>query len=122
MNLERLRVVAAAALVIGALLGGETLMVSGSAMDLAASAPLFGAGAGLWAAGLALISASPLMPAFVRVAGAIASVLLAVSATRNFGGEGLTPLARPLPFYAYPFLVATLLGWAWEHVRKPRPR
>ena len=26
----------------------------------------------------------------------------------------------PLPFFAYPFLVATLLGWAWTLVRGPR--
>src|SRR6266513_1520492 len=118
MSLERLRAVAAAGLVIGAILGmagsfapsaelrglawgvdgiaiivgsallvvhhvregndqlaagflvflaGETLIVSGSAMELAASAPSFAAGAGLWSAALVLISASPLMPAFIRV-------------------------------------------------------
>jgi hypothetical protein len=98
-------------------LAGETLIVAGSAMDLTASAPLFAAGAGLWSAALALISASPLMPAFIRVTGAIASVLLAVTAVRLFGGAGLTALSKPLPFYAYPFLAITLLGWAWAHVR-----
>src|SRR5437762_2454660 len=96
---------------------GETLIVSGSAMELAASAPSFAAGAGLWSASLALISASPVMPSFIRVTGAIASVLFAVTAVRIFGGGGLTPLSEPLPFYAYPFLVITLLGWAWAHVR-----
>lgn len=67
-------------------LAGETLIVAGSAMELSASAPLFAAGAGLWAAGLALISASSLMPAFVRLTGAIGSMLLAVTAIRIFGG------------------------------------
>src|SRR3954447_20579058 len=33
-------------------LAGETLIVSGSAMDLAVSAPSFAAGAGLWSAAL----------------------------------------------------------------------
>jgi hypothetical protein len=98
-------------------LAGETLIVSGSAMELAASAPSFAAGAGLWCAGLALISASPVMPAFIRVTGAIASVLFAVTAVRIFAGAGLTPLSEPLPFYAYPFLAITLFGWAWAHVR-----
>lgn len=98
-------------------LAGETLIVSGSAMEIAASAPSFAAGAGLWSAGLALISASPVMPAFIRLTGAIASVLLAVTAVRIFAGAGLTPLSEPLPFYAYPFLAMTLLGWAWVHVR-----
>jgi hypothetical protein len=98
-------------------LAGETLIVAGSAMELAASAPSFAAGAGLWSAALALVSGSPLVPAFIRATGAIASVLLAVTAVRIFGGGGLTPLSKPLPFYAYPFLAITLLGWAWVHVR-----
>lgn len=98
-------------------LAGETLIVPGSAMELAASAPSFAAGAGLWSAALILISASPVMPALIRVTGAIASVLFAVTAVRIFGGEGLTPLSEPLPFYAYPFLALTLFGWAWAHVR-----
>ena len=98
-------------------LAGETLIVSGSAMELAATAPTFAAGAGLWAAGLALISASGVLPAFVRATGAIAAILFAVTAARMFSGAAMTPLSRPLPFFAYPFLVVTLLGWAWVHVR-----
>jgi len=168
MGGERLRVVAAAGLVIGALLGmagsfapsaklralawgvdgtalivasallvvhhlrqgneqlaagflvflaGETLIVSGSAMELAASAPTVAAGFGLWAAALALISAAPELPAFVRATGAIAAILFAVSAARMFAGAAMTPLSRPLPFFAYPFLAITLFGWAWVHVR-----
>jgi len=102
-------------------LAGETLIVSGSAMELSASAPSFAAGAGLWSAGLALVSASPVMPRFVRATGAIAATLLAATAARIFGGTGLTPLSDPLPFYAYPFLAVTLLGWAWVH-RRPTSR
>lgn len=98
-------------------LAGQTLVTSGSAMELAASAPTFAAGAGLWSAALALISAPPAMPAFVRVTGAIASVLFAVTAVRIFAGGAMTPLSEPLPFYAYPFLAMTLFGWAWVHVR-----
>ena len=98
-------------------LAGETLILSGSAMDLAASAPSFAAGAGLWSAALGLVSASPVMPRLVRLTGAIAAILFAVVAARIFGGAGLTPLSEPLPFYGYPFLAATLLGWAWIHGR-----
>ena len=97
---------------------GETLVVSGSALDLAAAAPSFGAGAGLWTAALALISASSAMPLVVRGTGAIAAVLLAITAVRIFSGAGLTPLSTPLPFDAYPFLALTLVGWAWAHVRQ----
>jgi hypothetical protein len=99
---------------------GQTLVVSSSAMDLAASSPSFGAGVGLWAAGLALVSASSGMPIFVRATGAIASVLFAIVALQIFGGTALTPLSNPLPFNAYPFLVLTLFGWAWVHWRRAR--
>jgi hypothetical protein len=102
-------------------LAGETLILSGSAMDLTTSAPSFGAGAGLWAAALALVSTSPIMPRLVRMTGAIAAVLFAVTAARIFGGAGLTALSEPLPFYAYPFLAATLFGWAWVHRRSTFP-
>ena len=102
-------------------LAGETLIVSGSGMDLAASAPSFAAGAALWSAALALISASKALPIFVRATGAIAAVLFAVTAARIFAGGDLTPLSKPLPFGAYPFLALTLFGWAWAHVRRASP-
>jgi len=38
-------------------------------------------------------------------------------AVQLFMGHALTPLSQPLPFFAYPFLVATLFGWAWVHYR-----
>jgi len=99
---------------------GQTLVVSSSAMDLAASSPSFGAGAGLWAAGLAPVSASSAMPIFVRATGAIASLLFAIVAVQIFAGTALTPLSNPLPFNAYPFLVLTLFGWAWVHYRNSK--
>ena len=98
-------------------LAGETLVVSGSAMDLAESAPLFAAGAGLWSAALALVSTSSAMPRLRRFAGGIAAILLAITAARILSGAALTALSRPLPFFAYPFLGATLLGWAWVYSR-----
>jgi hypothetical protein len=96
---------------------GEALIVSGSAMDLGASVPSFGAGVGLWAASLALVSASTAMPRLVRGLGLVASLLFMVVAVQIFSGRGLTPLSQPLPFFAYPFLAATLFGWAWVHYR-----
>jgi hypothetical protein len=96
---------------------GQTLVVSGSGMDLVASAPSFGAGVGLWAAGLAMVSASSTMPIFVRLTGALASVLFAIVALQIHGGTPLDPLSNPLPFNAYPVLVITLFGWAWVHYR-----
>lgn len=98
-------------------LAGETLIVSGSAMELSASAPIFAAGAGLWSAALILISAAAVLPLFVRLTGAIAAILIAIPAVQIFCGAALTPLSKPLPFYAYPFLAITLFGWAWFHAR-----
>jgi hypothetical protein len=98
-------------------LAGETLIVSASGVELTASAPTLAAGAGLWSAGLALVSACSVMPRLVRAMGSIAAVLLAVTAARIFAGAGLTPLSKPLPFFAFPFLAFTLVGWAWVHAR-----
>ena len=96
---------------------GETLIVSGSSVDLAAVAPLFAAGAALWSAALVLVSTSSFMPGLIRATGVIAAVLLAFTAGRIFCGENLTPLSQPLPFFAFPFLSVTLIGWAWAHWR-----
>ena len=91
----------------------ETLITSGVAVEPGTFSPVFGPGAGLWAAAIAVISASPALPIFVRAAGAIASVLFAATAIMIFTGGGQSPLSKPLPFYAFPFLALTLLGWAW---------
>lgn len=96
---------------------GEALIVAGAAMDLASSAPLFAAGVGLWAASLTLISASNVMPFWIRGVGFLAALLFAVVATQIFSGRALTALSQPLPFFAYPFVVATLFGWAWVSYR-----
>jgi hypothetical protein len=96
----------------------EALIVSGSAMDLTASAPIFAAGAGLWAASLVLVSLASFMPFPVRVLGLIAAVLFAVVAVQIYMARPLTALTQPLPFFAYPFLVATLIGWAWVHYKR----
>jgi hypothetical protein len=96
---------------------GETLILATAAMDLVASGPVFAAGVGLWAASLALVSAPNVMPSWVRVVAVIAALLFAVVAVGVFMGHMLTPLSQPFPFFAYPFLAATLLGWAWAHYR-----
>jgi hypothetical protein len=90
---------------------GESLLVSGAAMDLAHSAPSFGGGVGLWAAGLALISVPRVFPMVVRLLGLAAALLFAATACRIFAGAQITALSQPLPFFAYPVLVATFVGW-----------
>jgi hypothetical protein len=41
----------------------------------------------------------------------VAALLFAVVAARIFLGERLLPTSQPLPFFAYPFVVLTFLGW-----------
>jgi hypothetical protein len=97
-------------------LAGEALIVSGSAVELAASGPVFGAGTALWAASLVLVGLPKVMPGWVRTVGFVAAALFALVAMQVFLGRPLTPLSQPLPFFAYPFLAATLFGWAWAHL------
>lgn len=80
------------------------------------------AGEALWAAALVLISVPAVMPLPVRALGGVAALLFAVTALQVFAGRGLTPLSEPLPFFAYPVFVLTLLGWAWWSRRPPPPR
>jgi hypothetical protein len=90
---------------------GESLIVSGSAMELARSIPSFCGGIGLWAAGLALVSVPRVFPMVVRLLGLAAAVLFTATACRIFAGAQITALSQPLPFFAYPILVATFVGW-----------
>lgn len=100
-----------------AYVAGQTLVLSTAAMDLAAGAPVFGAGAGLWAAALFMLSAPRVAPLWVRIVGVVAGTLFLIVAIRLFMGHALTALSEPLPSAAFPFLVATLAGWAWERYR-----
>lgn len=97
---------------------GEGVLLSGTAAGPSASVPAFAAGTALWAVALALISAPGQLPPWLRVLGGVAACLFAVTAARIYMGEALLPTSSPLPFLAYPVLVATLLGWAWTLVRE----
>jgi len=97
---------------------GEAVLLSGTAAGPSASVPAFAAGSALWAAALALISAPRHLPRWLRLLGGVSACLFTVTAARIYAGEPLLPTSSPLPFFAYPFLVATLLGWAWMLVRE----
>lgn len=96
---------------------GQALVLASAAMDLAAGGPMFGAGASLWAVSLCFLSLPRVAPLWSRIVGGIAALLFAVVAVEILAGQGITALSKPLPFVAYPFLVAALLGWAWERFR-----
>ncbi|HEY6167131.1 MAG TPA: hypothetical protein VI454_03765 [Verrucomicrobiae bacterium] len=101
---------------------GEGLVVSGSAMELTASAPSFGAGAGLWAMALALVSGPRVFPPWVRLLGFAAAILFVITAVQIFAGTpNITPLSRPLPFFAYPVFVATFVGWIISLLKSDTP-
>lgn len=90
---------------------GEAVMLGGTANPLAASVPAFAAGTALWAAGLLLTSGPPVMPVWSRATGAVAAILFGFTSLRIFAGAPLTPLSKPFPYFAYPFLVLTFAGW-----------
>ena len=99
---------------------GEGVLLSGTAAGPAGSVPAFAAGTALWAAGLALVSVPTLFPLWLRLLGGIAAMLFAVTALHIYTGKPLLPTASPLPLFAYPFLVLTLIGWAWVVARGSR--
>ena len=109
-RLER-EVVAAGFLVFSI---GEAVMLPGTAMSLADSVPSFAAGAALWAAALLLTSIPREFAGWARAVGVVGAILFAVTLSRIFAGAQLLPTSSPLPFYAFPFLVFTLIGWIWR--------
>lgn len=90
---------------------GESIMHLGNATTLEGSIPSFAAGTALWSTGLMLVSAPRGLALWNRVVGVIASLLFAAVALQIFWGAALNPLSRPLPFFAYPFLVLNFIGW-----------
>lgn len=96
-------------------LAGQVLVAYGSALELQENSATLAVGAAMWAAGLALVSTSTLIPAIVRLTGTIAAVLFAITSAQIILGAAVWALTKPLPFYAFPFLAATLVGWAWVH-------
>ena len=88
--------------------------MSGTAAGPVGSVPAFAAGTALWALALLLISTPRHFTMPVRLLGLVSAVLFAVVAARIFLGEQLLPTSTPLPFFAYPVLVLTFIGWIWS--------
>jgi hypothetical protein len=107
--------VAAGFLVFGL---GSAVMLSGTGAGPAGSVPSFAAGTALWTVGLLLVSIPRGFVSLVRLVGLASAILFAVVAARIFWGQPLLPTSAPLPFFAYPVLVMTFLGWIWSVVRE----
>ena len=90
---------------------GESVILSGTAAGLVGSIPSFAAGIALWAAALVLISIPKEFSTGVRMIGIATAILFAITSARIFWGERLLPTSSPLPFFGYPFLVITIVGW-----------
>ena len=90
---------------------GEAVMLGGTAGTLEASVPAFAAGTALWSAGLFLTSLPKVFMIWARIASIIAATLFCIVSLRIFLGADITPLTKPLPYFAYPFLVITFAGW-----------
>jgi hypothetical protein len=89
------------------------LVLLSSAVDPGRSIPSFAAGITLWGTALLLVSIPRLFALPVRIIGVVSAILFIVTAARIFIGEQLLPTSTPLPADAYPFLVATFIGWIW---------
>jgi hypothetical protein len=97
---------------------GEAVLMSGTAAGPAASVPAFAAGTALWAVALALISSARHFATPVCLLGLGSAILFAIVALRIFAGDPLLPTSAPLPFFAYPVLVLTFIGWIWSLLRE----
>jgi len=92
---------------------GEAVMLSGTASTLEASVPAFAAGTALWSAALVLTSVPKRFAGWIRIVAMVGAVLFAITSARIFLGQRILPITSPLPFFAYPFLVLTFIGWIW---------
>jgi len=93
---------------------GESVMLVGTATSVTESVSSFAAGTALWSAALLLTSIPREFAFWTRVVAVIGAALFAVTSARIFWGEQIFPTSRPLPFYAYPFLVLTFVGWIFK--------
>jgi len=66
---------------------------------------------------LALVSATSFYPVIVRLLGLAASLLFAIVAVQIVSGVHIDALSSPLPFFARPVFVATMIGWIWSLLR-----
>lgn len=96
---------------------GEGIMLVGTATTVSDSVPSFAAGTALWSAALLLTSIPREFAMWTRGVGALSGILFAVTSARIFWGEHILPTSSPLPFYAYPFLVLTFVGWIFRLVK-----
>jgi hypothetical protein len=97
---------------------GQAMIILSAPMGLEPGVPAFGTGVALWATALAMISIPNEFPLPVRLVGMVAALLFVVVAVQIFLGTQLLPTSSPLPFFAYPVFVLTLVGWIWALLKR----
>lgn len=99
---------------------GEAVMSIGNTAGNHGSVAPFQAGAALWATGLLLTAVPKVFARATRLASVIAAVLFGTVSIRMALGQEILPTSKPLPYFAYPFLVLTFAGWFWHVARRRR--
>jgi hypothetical protein len=61
-----------------------------------------------------MISIPPVFSKGTRTVGIVATFLFAYTGLQILLGAPLGATSQPLPFFGYPFLVLTFVGWIWD--------
>ena len=99
---------------------GEIFIVASTGLDIHDHVQTFAVGTGLWAIALLIISSQKVYPIIIRCTGLLAAILFSMTSVLIFTHHAIHALARPLPFFGYPFLVVTLLGWAFHLLKEKK--
>jgi hypothetical protein len=95
----------------------EGVIMTSNGVSALAGAPQFASGTSLWAAALVMISSARIYPMLVRILGFAAAGLFAISSFSALAGYPVNAMSSPLPFFAYPVFVGTMIGWIWTLLR-----
>jgi len=93
---------------------GECAIVSSNSIHLEDNIYTFGTGTALWALSLLVISSQKTYSILIRSTGIVSAILFSTVTVLIFTDHPINGLTKPLPFFAYPFFVITILGWAWS--------
>jgi hypothetical protein len=91
---------------------GECFILASNSIHIEEHGLRFAIGAGLWSISTGMISSQKTFPVFFRITGLMVTILFAITAILIFTNHPVNPLTKPLPFFAYPFFVITIVGWA----------
>lgn len=91
---------------------GECFILASNSIHIEEHGLRFAIGASLWSVSTAMISSQKTFSFLLRITGMIVTILFTITAILIFIKHPVHPLTRPLPFFAYPFFVITIVGWA----------